>query len=192
MPHDAASWLIETGWLSHACQSMLLFIHVICLGLPHFVDILLLVDPRVPVTDWSARCYCPAVSVESVALYCWYVCPQNCNATLSLVLHPQASMSHLVRAFLLLLHCWGPHTQCKQVHGVVWAIQHNPNAYYATPVSVQQVQNSYVPFFSFLFVLGGTAYAGDIIAVILQWCMLFMVLFCLAFSCASSTITSNI
>jgi hypothetical protein len=78
------------------------------------------------------------------------------------------------------------------VHGVVWAIQHNPNAYYATPVSVQQVQNSYVPFFSFLFVLGGTAYAGDIIAVILQWCMLFMVLFCLAFSCASSTITSNI
>jgi hypothetical protein len=65
------------------------------------------------------------------------------------------------------------------VHGVVWAIQHNPNAYYAIPVSVQQAQNSYVPFSSILIVLGGTAYAGDIIAVILQWCMLFMVCFVL-------------
>jgi hypothetical protein len=50
------------------------------------------------------------------------------------------------------------------VHGVVWAIQYNPNAHYATPVSVQQEQNSYAPFSSFLFVLGGTAHAGDIFA----------------------------
>jgi hypothetical protein len=61
------------------------------------------------------------------------------------------------------------------VHVGIWAIQHNPVAYSATPVSVQQARNSYPPFSSFLFVLVGTAHAGDIIAVIPQWCLLFMV-----------------
>jgi hypothetical protein len=65
------------------------------------------------------------------------------------------------------------------VHVIVWVIQHNHVAYYATPDSVQRARNSYPHFFSFVFVLGRTAHTGKILADIPRWWMLFMVCFVL-------------
>ncbi len=140
-------------------------------------------------TDWSACCYCP-VGVEFVALHCCYVCPKNCNTALSFMLHPQACMSHQVCVFLPPLHCWGLHSQCQQVHVIVWAIQHHPVAYYATPVSVQLSLEFISTFFPLFFCswsyspcLWYYCWHPTVVHVVYG-------LFCFAFSCASSTITS--
>ncbi len=95
------------------------------------------------------------------------------------MLHPQAWVSHQVRAFLPPLHCWGPHSQCQQVHVVVWQFSTILLPIMPHLFLSRFPCNSYPPSYHFLFVLGHAAHACDIIAGIPQWCMLFMVCFIL-------------